>query len=89
MKVSFRASGNLPVFNGNSTVPKSHRSHGSLNLGSIFGRTSRPGSPVLDEGRPESPHSNGRERGREKNNENVTVYFRAILLGGGEKVLGR
>ena len=49
-----------------STGGKSHRSHTSLNFGFIFGRGSRPGSPVHDEGRPESPHSNGRERGREK-----------------------
>ena len=45
---------------------KVHRSHTSLNFGSIFGRGSRSSSPVHDEGRPESPQSNGRERGREK-----------------------
>ena len=45
---------------------KIHRSHTSLNFGSIFGRGSRPSSPVHDEGRSESPPSNGRERGREK-----------------------
>lgn len=47
---------------------KVHRSntHTSLNFGSIFGRGSRPSSPVHDEGRSESPQSNGRERGREK-----------------------
>jgi len=49
-----------------SVGAKSHRPHTSLNFGSIFGRGSRPSSPVHDEGRPESPPSNGRERGREK-----------------------
>jgi len=43
-----------------------HRSHSSLSLGSIFGRGSRPNSPVQDEGHPEGLHSNGSERGREK-----------------------
>ncbi|KAI9454606.1 hypothetical protein F5148DRAFT_423904 [Russula earlei] len=45
---------------------KGHRSHPSLSLGSIFGRGSHPSSPVHEEGRPQSPQSAGRERGREK-----------------------
>lgn len=56
---------------------KSHRSHPSLSLGSIFGRGSRPGSPVHDENRPESPqsNSNGRERGREKSCSNKRHFL--------------
>jgi len=53
-----------PAFDGHPS--KGHRSHASLGLGSIFGRGSRPSSPVHDESRPESPQSNGRDRGREK-----------------------
>ena len=60
---------------------KNHRSHGSLNLGSIFGRGSRPGSPVHNESRPESPHSNGGERGREKNNAKRHGLFPHHTLG--------
>ncbi|KAI0248701.1 hypothetical protein BJV78DRAFT_1233666 [Lactifluus subvellereus] len=40
----------------------------TLSLGSLFGRSSlHPDSPVHDEGRPESPQANGRERVRDKN----------------------
>lgn len=50
----------------NSLHGKGHRSSASLGFGSIFGRGSRPGSPVHDEGHPENVQSNGSERGREK-----------------------
>lgn len=50
----------------NSLHGKGHRSTGSLGFGSIFGRGSRPDSPVHDDGHPENLQSNGSERGREK-----------------------
>ena len=51
-----------------------HRSHSSLSLSSIFGRGSRPSSPVHDEGNPEGLHSNGSERGREKSTKRISLF---------------
>ncbi|KAH9062207.1 hypothetical protein EDB87DRAFT_1559472 [Lactarius vividus] len=69
---SSRRSRNTPT---GTEIPngKSHRSHGSLSLGSIFGRSSQPDSPV--ESRSESPQPIGRERGREKNNSKRHSFF--------------
>lgn len=64
------------------------RSHASLNFGSIFGRGSRPASPVHDEGRPESPQSNGRERGREKGSGKRPSLFPHNALGRMGEALG-
>lgn len=50
----------------NSLRGKGNRANASLGFGSIFGRGSRPGSPVHDEGHPENLQSNGSEQVREK-----------------------
>ena len=60
---------------------KGHRSTGSLGFGSIFGRGSRPGSPVHDEGHSEGPQSNGNERGREKSCSKRISLFPHHALG--------
>jgi hypothetical protein len=67
---------NTPTPPGTQTpTGKSHRSHASLSLGSIFGRGSQPGSPVHDEFRLESPQPTGRERCREKNSSKRHYLF--------------
>ncbi|KAI0306930.1 hypothetical protein B0F90DRAFT_1683622 [Multifurca ochricompacta] len=79
---SSRRSRNAVASPGSETPPtKSHRSHAPLSLGSIFGRGSHPESPVHDEGHPESPQSNGRERGREKNSTKRHSFFPHYALG--------
>ncbi|KAI0282359.1 hypothetical protein BGY98DRAFT_1094397 [Russula aff. rugulosa BPL654] len=65
----------------NSLHGKGHRSSGSLGFGSIFGRGSRPASPVHDEGHPENLHSNGSERGREKSSTKRISLFPHNTLG--------
>jgi len=65
----------------NSLHGKGHRSSASLGFGSIFGRGSRPGSPVHDEGHPENLQSNGSERGREKSCTKRICLFSHNSLG--------
>jgi hypothetical protein len=65
----------------NSLHGKGHRSSASLGFGSIFGRGSRPGSPVHDEGHPENLQSNGSERGREKSSTKRISLFHHNSLG--------
>ena len=68
---------------------KSHRSHTSLNLGSIFGRGSRPASPVHEEARPESPQFNNvREHGRDNSVTKRHALFPHHALGRMGEVLG-